>query len=251
MTDSTISTPVSAPNPNFVPPTSGSGTGTSTPGIADNFQTFLTLLTTQLQNQNPLDPLDTNQFTQQLVQFAGIEQQMKGNDALASLVSIDKSAQSTQALVFVGQNVAVDGSTAQFDGKSATWNLNAPKDASTTITITSPTGATAYSGPFTLSAGNASFVWDGKGNDGSQWPAGAYKMSVVGTDSTGANVAVSTEVQGVVDSVDLTQSPPLLSIGGQNYTTDQIKRIVRQGTNSSGSGSGTGSGTGGTGSTSS
>jgi flagellar basal-body rod modification protein FlgD len=233
MADSTVTTPVSAPNPNFVAPTSGSSTGTTTPGIADNFQTFLTLLTTQLQNQNPLDPLDTNQFTQQLVQFAGIEQQMKCNDALASLVSIDKSAQSTQALVFVGQSVAVDGSTAQFANGTATWNLNAPKDASTTITITSSTGATAYSGPFKVSAGNASFVWDGKGNDGSQWPPGAYKMTVVGTDSTGANVAVSTEVQGLVDSVDLTASPPLLSIGGQNYTTDQIKRIVRQSTTTS------------------
>src|SRR5437773_10827144 len=91
-----------------------STTGVDKNTLADNFQTFLTLLTTQLKNQNPLDPLDTNQFTQQLVQFAGIEQQMKGNDALASLVSIDKSAQSTQALVFVGQKVAVDGSTAQF-----------------------------------------------------------------------------------------------------------------------------------------
>src|SRR5476651_1007439 len=99
-----------------LPASSGSsGSLSSTTGntLAGNFQTFLTLLTTQLQNQNPLDPLDTNQFTQQLVQFAGIEQQMKGNDALASLVSIQKSAQSTQALVYVGQNVAVDGSTAQ------------------------------------------------------------------------------------------------------------------------------------------
>ena len=56
----------------------------SRPGIADNFQTFLTLLTTQLQNQNPLDPLDTNQFTQQLVQFAGVEQQLKSNEPARS-----------------------------------------------------------------------------------------------------------------------------------------------------------------------
>jgi flagellar basal-body rod modification protein FlgD len=225
----TTAPPVSAPNPNYVPPTSGSSTGTTSPGIADNFQTFLTLLTTQLQNQNPLDPLDTNQFTQQLVQFAGIEQQMKGNDALTSLVNIEKSAQSTQALVYVGQNVAVDGSTAQFN-TSATWNMNAPEAASATISITSSTGATAYSGPFSLISGNSSFVWDGKGNDGAQWPPGAYKMTVVGTNAAGKNVAISTEVQGVVDSVDLTASPPLLSIGGQNYTTDQIKRIVRPST---------------------
>jgi flagellar basal-body rod modification protein FlgD len=230
MANATVVTPpTSAPNPNYVPPASGSTTGTTTPGIADNFQTFLTLLTTQLKNQNPLDPLDTNQFTQQLVQFAGIEQQMKGNDSLASLVSIDKSAQATQALAYVGQTVAVDGSTAQLNG-SATWNLNAAKDANTTITITSSTGATAYSGPYKLAAGNASFVWDGRGNDGSQWPSGAYKMTVVGTDSNGANVAVSTEVQGIVNSVDMTASPPLLSIGGQNYTTGQIKRVVRPAT---------------------
>src|SRR3954466_11620046 len=98
---------------------SSSSSGSTTTGIADNFQTFLTLLTTQLQNQNRLDPLDTNQFTQQLVQFAGVEQQLKSNDQLKALVDLEKSAQSTQALVYVGNTVAVDGSTAQFD-KSAT-----------------------------------------------------------------------------------------------------------------------------------
>src|SRR3979490_2057997 len=113
--------------------------------LAGNFQTFLTLLTTQLQNQNPLDPLDTNQFTQQLVQFAGVEQQLKQNEQLKSLITIEKSAQSTQALVYVGNTVAVDGSKAQFDG-SATWNIKAPKDTSATITITNPAGHTASDG---------------------------------------------------------------------------------------------------------
>src|SRR6188472_127737 len=80
--------------------------------LAGNFDTFLQLLTTQLKNQNPLDPLDTNQFTQQLVQFASVEQQMKQNDQLTTLISIEKSAQATTALAFVGQNVAVDGQTA-------------------------------------------------------------------------------------------------------------------------------------------
>jgi flagellar basal-body rod modification protein FlgD len=98
---------------------SNSTSSTVTSGIADNFQTFLTLLTTQLQHQNPLDPLDTNQFTAQLVQFAGVEQQLKQNDQLKSLIEIEKSAQATQALVYVGNTVAVDGSKAQFD-KSAT-----------------------------------------------------------------------------------------------------------------------------------
>ena len=206
--------------------TSSSTSSTATTGIADNFQTFLTLLTTQLQNQNPLDPLDTNQFTQQLVQFAGVEQQLKSNDQLKSLIEIEKSAQATQALVYVGNTVAVDGSKAQFD-TSATWNFQAEKDTSATITITSSTGQTAFTGSYALTQGNSSFVWDGKGNDGVQWPAGTYTMTATGKDSSGNSVAISTEVQGIVDSVDLTSSPPLLSIGGQNYTTDKIKRVVR------------------------
>jgi flagellar basal-body rod modification protein FlgD len=205
---------------------SGTTGATTSTGLADNFQTFLTLLTTQLQNQNPLDPLDTNQFTQQLVQFAGVEQQLKSNEQLKALVDIEKSAQATQALVYVGNTVAVDGSKAQFD-KAATWNFQTEKDTSATITITNSTGQTAYTGSYTLKQGNASFVWDGKGNDGVQWPPGTYTLTATGKDSSGNSVAISTEVQGIVDSVDLTASPPLLSIGGQSYTTDKIKRVVR------------------------
>ncbi|HEX7791695.1 MAG TPA: flagellar hook capping FlgD N-terminal domain-containing protein [Afipia sp.] len=225
--DATMPTvPTSAPATTTSSGSSSTKSGTSTTGIADNFQSFLTLLTTQLQNQNPLDPLDTNQFTQQLVQFAQVEQQLKSNDQLASLVSIEKTAQSTQALVFVGQTVAVDGSTAKFDG-NATWNFSSPSSSAATISITSATGATAYSGSFNIASGNSSFVWDGKGNDGTSWPAGDYKMTVTAKDSTGKDVAISTEIQGAVDSVDLTASPALLSIGGKNYTLDQIKRVVR------------------------
>jgi flagellar basal-body rod modification protein FlgD len=229
--EATMPTPVvSAPGTGSSSSSSSTGSTAST-GIADNFQTFLTLLTTQLQNQNPLDPLDTNQFTQQLVQFAGVEQQLKSNDQLKALIEIEKSAQATQALVYVGNTVSVDGSKAQFD-KSATWNFQTEKDTAATITITSSTGQTAYSGSYALKQGNASFVWDGKGNDGVQWPPGAYTLTATGKDSSGNNVAISTEVQGIVDSVDLSASPPLLSIGGQNYTTDKIKRVVRPSTSS-------------------
>src|SRR6266702_8407028 len=94
----------------------GSTTGAT---LAGNFQTFLTLRTTQRQNQNPLDPLDTNQFTQQLVQFAGVEQQLKSNDQLKSLIDIEKSAQATQALGFVGKTAVVDGTTATMTSSSA------------------------------------------------------------------------------------------------------------------------------------
>ena len=197
--------------------------------IASNFTTFLTLLTTQLKNQNPLDPLDTNQFTQQLVQFAQVEQQMKSNDQLATLVALDKTAQSTTALAYVGSTVVVDGSTAPLSNGSASWTLNTTKPATATVTITDSTGQTAYSGTFSINPGNQAFTWDGRGNDGRQWPDGSYTLTATGVDANKQPVAISTEVQAVVDSVDLTQNPPLLSINGQNYTMDKIKRIVRPG----------------------
>ena len=195
--------------------------------IAGNFNTFLQLLTTQLKNQNPLDPLDTNQFTEQLVQFAQVEQQLRSNDQLATLVSLQKTTQSTAALSFVGQNVVVDGSTAQLVNNQATWSFTAPKPASATITIKDASGQQAFSGNYTLQTGPQNFQWDGKGNDGTQWPAGAYTMSITSKDASGQSVAISTEVQGVVDSADLTQDPPTLSIGGQSYALDKIKRVVR------------------------
>ena len=201
---------------------------TATPGIADNFQTFLTLLTTQLQNQNPLDPLDTNQFTQQLVQFAGVEQQLRSNDQLKSLIEIEKSAQATAALAYVGNTVAVDGSTAKFNGQ-AIWNLKTDNATTAKITITAANGQTAFSGNYSMNEGSTGFVWDGKGNDGVTWPPGAYKLTATAKDPSGNDVAVATEVQGVVDSVDLTATPALLSINGQNYTTSQIKRVMRAG----------------------
>lgn len=195
--------------------------------IAGNFQSFLQLLTTQLQNQNPLSPLDTNQFTQQLVEFAGVQQQLNTNDSLATLVSLQQTAQSTQALGFVGKTAVVNGSTATMTNSAATWQLGASSNANVTITIASSNGQTAFTGTYAMSAGNNQpFTWNGKGNDGTQWPDGTYKMTATATDSSGNSVAINTQVEGVVSSVDLTQSPPLLSIGGQTFTVNQIQSIV-------------------------
>lgn len=222
-----------------IPTTTGTGTPTNTGAsgssttasndqmIASNFTTFLQLLTTQLQNQNPLDPLDTNQFTQQLVQFAQVEQQMKSNDTLASLLSLEKSAQQTTALAYVGQTVVVDGSTTALGSNGATWSFNSPKTATATVTIKDSTGQTAYTGTFGVNSGQQNFTWDGHGTDGKTWPAGNYTMVINATDANGQPVSVSSEVQATVDSVDLTQTPPALSINGASYTMDKIKRIVR------------------------
>src|SRR3954453_17439616 len=191
-------------------------TTSDTATLANNFQTFLTLLTTQLKNQNPLDPLDTNQFTQQLVQFAGVEQQMKMNTQLTSLISIEQASQSTAAMAYLGSTATVDGSTTALTGGKASWTFSADKPAAATINISDSTGNLAYSGAFSLSAGQQNFGWDGRGNNGTKWPDGNYKMSIPARDASGNPVAVTTEVSGRVDGVDLQASPPTLSIGGAN-----------------------------------
>lgn len=228
----TTSSITATPVPSSGSSSSSSSSSTSTTGvdkntIAGNFTTFLTLLTTQLKNQNPLDPLDTNQFTQQLVQFAQVEQQLKSNDQLAALVSSQQTAQTTQALSFVGATVAVDGSATQLTNGQAQWSFSVTKPSTAKVTITNSSGQTVYSGSYTVQAGTQNFRWDGRGNNGVQWPDGTYKMSVTATDTNGQSVGVSTEVDGVVDSVDLTQNPPILSVNGQNFTLSQIKRVTR------------------------
>jgi flagellar basal-body rod modification protein FlgD len=195
--------------------------------IAGNFQSFLTLLTTQLQNQNPLDPLDTNQFTQQLVEFAGVQQQLNTNDSLATLVSLQQATQSTEALSYVGKTATVSGNTATMTNSQAVWGVSIPTASTMDVSIASSTGQTVFTGTYNVSAGNNQpFEWNGQGNDGTQWPDGNYTMTATAKNSAGNTVAVTTSVGGEVSSVDLTQSPPLLTIGGQTYTMSQVQSII-------------------------
>lgn len=209
--------------------TSSTSSSLNNTEIASNFTQFLQLLTTQLQNQDPLSPMDTNQFTQQLVEFAQVEQQLKSNDSLSTLVSLQQTAQATSALSLVGATVVVNGATVQMKNSSATWSLNASKPATATISIADSTGQTVYTGKYTVNSGANTFTWDGRGNDGKLWPDGSYTLTSTAVDANGQSTTLSTQVQATVDSVDLTQSPPLLSIAGQNYSMSQIQQIVARG----------------------
>jgi flagellar basal-body rod modification protein FlgD len=195
--------------------------------IAGNFNSFLTLLTTQLQNQNPLDPLDTNQFTQQLVQFASVEQQMNMNTQLQTLVSLQQTAQNSQALGFVGKTVTVNGTTAPLTNGQAQWTFNPTSPATATFTVSDSTGQTVFSKTGTVQPGQQAFNWNGLDSSGRQWADGNYTLTVTAVSANGQSVAIPTTVTGMVSSVDLTQSPPVLSIGGQNYTLNQILSVTQ------------------------
>jgi flagellar basal-body rod modification protein FlgD len=212
---------------------SGSGASTSASGaginLAGNFQTFLTLLTTQLQNQDPTNPLDTNQFTQQLVEFAQVEQQINSNTSLSTLVSLQQTAQSTQLLNFVGDTVTVNSNAAQLTNGQTSWTFSSPQPATATLNISNSTGQVVYTGTMTMQTGSNTFTWNGQDNNGVQWPDGTYTMSVTAQSASGQSVGVSTLVSGVVNSVDLSQTPPTLSVNGQNFTINQIQGVTRAG----------------------
>jgi flagellar basal-body rod modification protein FlgD len=203
--------------------TTSSGTDRTT--LANNFDQFLMLLTTQLKNQNPLDPLDTNQFTQQLVQFASVEQQIKTNTQLTSLLSATKSTTAVNALGFVGATVTADGATAHLSGGSATWTLNSPKASQATITIKNKSGDAIYTESRSLSSGAQPFKWSGTSNSGAPQNDGDFTISVSATDTAGAAVSVSTQIEGVVTGVDLTSDIPTLQIGAVSVPIDRVKTM--------------------------
>jgi len=212
---------------------SGSGaTSSDASTIAGNFNQFLTLLTTQLQNQNPLDPLDTNQFTQQLVQFASVEQQLKTNDQLGSLITASKASAAATASGLIGKTVTADGATTSLADGSATWTLNPARAATKAVlTITDSKGNVVATQTKALAAGKQSFAWDGRASTGQLAAEGQYTLKVQALDATGAAVAVDTKITGAITSVDVTGAEPVLTIGDRTVALSSVEAIGGTGSN--------------------
>lgn len=183
--------------------------------IAQNFDTFLSILTTQLRNQNPLDPLDTNQFTAQLVQFTGVEQQLKTNEFLETLMLSGQNSAKADAVSYIGKQVTASGKTGSLTKDEAVfWAYNAPTNiANATVTIKNAQGNVVYSETGSLKSGPGTFRWDGIGSDGSPLPEGVYTIDIKGTNSAGTGVNVSTSTMGIVTAVDFSGKVPMLTVG--------------------------------------
>ena len=198
--------------------------------IADNFQTFLQLLTTQLQNQNPLDPLDTNQFTQQLVQFAGVEQQIATNATLSALLTAMDSSRLTGAVDFIGKRIVAEGATTVLDEQSAVWNISVGEDApQTTVVVYDAAGNEVYAQDIELAEGNNVYAWQGKSSDGQVMPDGFYTIQVIARDAQGGAVSAKTDIQGVVTGIELEDGQPVLKIGDTiRVKLANIKSVVNE-----------------------
>ncbi|MET0314687.1 MAG: flagellar hook capping FlgD N-terminal domain-containing protein [Hansschlegelia sp.] len=202
-------------------------TSSSSATLAGNFETFLTLLTTQLQNQNPLDPLDTNQFTQQLVQFAGVEQQLKTNDTLGSILTATQTSSADTAVSMVGKTIVADGSDATLTNGKATWTVTAPEDdVASTIQIRNADGDLVATRTATFKKGENDYTWDGVTDDGTLTDSRAYSITVTGKNSAGAGVVMSTDVTGVVDGVDFSTGTVLLTMGDLSISLGAVKKVT-------------------------
>jgi flagellar basal-body rod modification protein FlgD len=196
------------------------------PALAGNFNDFLKLLTTQLQHQDPTSPLDPNQFTQELVQFASVEQQINTNTSLSTLISLQQTEQAASALKFIGATVAISGTTAQLENGQASWSYSVTQPATATINISDPSGRLVYATSQAAQPGAQAFTWNGVDAQGNTWPSGPYTISINAVGASGQSVPVTTQVQGVVTGVDISKNPPTLTIGGQSYPLGQITQVL-------------------------
>ena len=195
--------------------------------LTGNFDTFLTLLTTQLKNQDPLNPLDTDKFTSQLVQFAGVEQSIQTNSNLETLIGLQSSADRASALSLIGRDVFIGSDSARKDGLGADWNYSlADRAATTSLSIVDQNGATVAKLAGATAAGDHDLHWDGKLANGAPAPAGVYRLVVAAKDATGASLSSTTEARAKISGVTFDAAGPLLETGIGPVGISAVKRVV-------------------------
>jgi flagellar basal-body rod modification protein FlgD len=215
----------------FVPPptTTGSGAATSAATLSGNFDTFLTILTAQIQNQDPLEPLDSTQFTEQLVQFSGVEQQIRVNSQLETLIKNSNSSTGAMLSGYLGQEAEIDSAGAAWNGETIHWRYELPSDAhSTTVTVTNASGKVVYAKTGEKAAGVHDFEWNGELNGGGTAEEGQpYYISVVSEDAERNAITPVHTLVATITGVDLTYGEPALTTPQGVFAYADIKRLMR------------------------
>lgn len=192
-----------------------SKTAAASTGLGEDFAQFLTLLTVQLQNQDPLEPLDTNELTNQLVAFTGVEQQINSNQKLDSLVALQLGNALSSSLGYVGLDVSYVSSEFFSDGETPI-TINYAVDGESvdsTLRIVDERGVEVFEGPASTAPGSQEFVWDGKDSNGNPVEPGTYSVRIDALDATDTPLASSTVVEGRVKGVESQGGVIFLIIG--------------------------------------
>ena len=195
--------------------------------LATSYDTFMTLLSAQIKNQDPLAPMDGNQFTQQLVQMTGVQQQLYSNDLLKQLVTNSGTGMS-DAVSVIGREITAASDKAIVTAGEAKWNYNLAKDAaSVKIEVLDSQGRlVAVSTPTNVQAGDRTFTWDGTDLNGvKRANGGEYRLKITPLDGSGATVVSKVFQRGVVTAVEQVSGQPVLSIGGAKVPWSAVTSV--------------------------
>lgn len=190
--------------------------------LSQNFDTFLQLLTTQLRNQDPTQPMDANQFTQQLVQYSQVEQQLATNSKLDSLLTAVQGSQTTTALGYLGKKVTYDASLVTPSATGANWTFTPQASGEYTIRIRDAQGNLVKETTATFTANEAAdYAWDGKRSDGRPLGTEPYTLELYrGTGASAVQVAVTHT--GTVSAVDMATGTPRVTVGALNIPVARL-----------------------------
>ncbi len=195
--------------------------------LAETFDNFLLLLTTQLQNQDPLSPMDTNEFTQQLVAFTEVEQSIKTNDRLEQLIDLQLGNQLTSAAGYIGRSVEAESEFLSLDGGQATltYGLSATA-ARTTIQIQDESGLVVRTLGGETEPGLHRLDWDGTDDGGSPLPDGVYRAVVSAVDGDDTPLSVAQGTLGRVTGVEIVDGQVVLSLNGLKIPIDKVVSVT-------------------------
>jgi len=186
----------------------------------------LTLLTEQLKNQDPLSPLDSTEFVNQLVDFSGVEQQIAQNENLETLIGLQYGASFGAAAGYLGRDALIAGDAAPLTGGQAEWSYMLPSDAATsTVTITDAAGKVVHTRDGAVTAGEHSLVWDGLDNNGEPLPEGAYTLQVTALNAAGDTIQADIKARGRVTGADFTGQEPALLLSGLRVPLAEVLEV--------------------------
>jgi flagellar basal-body rod modification protein FlgD len=206
----------------------GSATSTTTGSSELNQDTFLKLLTTQLQNQDPTNPVSNEDFIAQLAQFSSLEQLQGVNSSLSNLTTIDTSMNNASMVSLLGQDVVAASDTFHYSGSGSQDILyNSSSGISGgTLTIKDANGSIVSTVDLgSQEEGEHSLSWDGKGLDGQPLPAGNYTASYSATDANGNSVSITPLMEGVVDQLSFANGTPQPTVDGVPVDIGNIIRL--------------------------
>ena len=209
--------------------TSSGVAGASSQALADlsgNLDNFLTILTTQLQFQDPLSPLDTHEFTNQLVLFSSVEQQVQQNKKLENLVTLQQNSVALGSVDYIGKVIEANGNTTQLENSVAKTTYFLPKNALTTrLNISDPSGDVILTRDLPTTAGIHTFVWDGLNGQGIQQPDGAYTFTITAKDTSDDLISHDQTVFGTVTGVQFENGTSILQMGDIPVSLSDINGV--------------------------